>query len=286
MIYELVYECRQKISVSRVLKELDLSTSGYYDWIDREPSQQEIRKIGILELILKIYEDNFMIYGAPKIAAILRKNDVIISTKTVSNYMSELGIKACYLKKWIKTTVNSNFSETLKDILKRHFNPKEPDCIWVSDITYIHTSEGFVYLTSIMDLFNREIVSWDISDTLSADSVVKCINQAKQKRKSNKLLVIHSDRGIQYTCQQYLEATKGFTLSYSKKGTPWDNACIESFHALIKREWLNRYKIKDINHARTICFEYIETFYNTVRIHSTCNYESPINYKEQQLRYN
>ena len=209
-----------------------------------------------------------------------------IADKTVGNYMRELGIKAQYVKPYTVTTIEPDLSSRLRNILKEKFNPEEPDAVWCSDITYIWTYEGFVYLTSIMDLYSRKIISWVLSDTLEAKYVVKAVEKAKRRRGVEKPLILHTDRGIQYVCREYVEATIGMKRSYSKKAYPWDNACIESFHALIKREWLNRFKIKNYDHAYKLVFEYIETFYNTVRIHSHCGYLSPNEYEnayEQKL---
>ena len=155
---------------------------------------------------------------------------------------------------------------------------------WCSDITYIWTFEGFVYLTSIMDLYSRKIVSWVLSETLEASHVVKCIEKAKQSRHIENPLIFHCDRGCQYVSEAFHKATAGMIHSYSKKAYPWDNACIESFHALLKREWINRFKIFNYTHAYKLIFEYIETFYNTVRIHSHCGYLSPNEYEEQYLK--
>lgn len=236
-----------------------------------------------MEQIREIHQESNDIYGAPKITSILQEQGEKISEKTVGNYMREMGIKAWYIKPYIQTTIQSNFSEELKNILNEKFNPEEPNSIWCSDITYVWTYSGFVYLTSIMDLFSRKIIAWVLSDTLEAKHVVDAIEKAKKKRNVNKPKVMHADRGIQYTCNAYQEATEGWTRSYSKKAYPWDNACIESFHALIKREWINRFKIVDYNHAYKLIFEYIETFYNTVRIHSHCGYKSPASYENEYL---
>ena len=196
--------------------------------------------------------------------------------------MREMGIKACYIKPWTKTTISKDFSTNLKNILKRDFNPKGPDAAWCTDITYIWTyTEGFVYLTSIMDLYSRKIIAWVLTKDMTAQSVLEVIKTAKQRRNIQKPLVIHSDRGIQFTSEEYRELTEKMKRSYSKKGTPWDNACIESFHALIKREWLNRYKIWDYQQAKRLIFEYIETFYNTIRIHGHCDYLSPDEYEKE-----
>ena len=184
--------------------------------------------------------------------------------------------------KYVVKTVLGNYQPYDKRtiILDENFNPSEPDAVWCSDITYIWTYEGFVYLTSIMDLYSRKIISWVLSDTLEAKWVIEAVNKAKASRNVDKPLILHTDRGIQYVCNDYIKATEGLQRSYSKKAYPWDNACIESFHALIKREWLNRFKILDYDHAYKLVFQYIETFYNTVRIHSHCEYLSPNEYEE------
>ncbi len=265
---ELKEQGKRRLNVSGVLKKLGVSRSGYSNWKKRLPSNRELRKNTLKERILEIYHDSHQNYGAPKIAECLRKEGEVITEKTVGNYMRELGIKAQYVKPYTVTTVNSDFSSELQNILDEQFNPSEPDAVWCSDITYIWTFAGFVYLTSIMDLYSRKIIAWVLSDTLEAKWVIAAVDKAKERRNVKKPLIMHSDRGIQYVCNDYITATNGMNRSYSKKVYPWDNACIESFHSLIKREWLNRFKIFDYNHAYKLIFEYIETFYNTVRIHS------------------
>ena len=136
-------------------------------------------------------------------------------------------------------------------------------------------NDGFVYLNCVMDLFARKIIAWTLSDTMEVSTVIKTIEKAKAIRNTDLPLIIHTDRGSQYVSQVWREATKNMQRSYSHKGYPYDNACIESFHSLIKREWLNRFNIKNYRHAYNLIFEYIETFYNTVRIHSHCDYMSP-----------
>lgn len=197
--------------------------------------------------------------------------------------MRQMGIKAHWVKPYIQTTIDSDFSQKLKNILNEEFNPAHPDAVWCSDITYIWTFEGFVYLTSVMDLYSRKIISWVLSETLEASHVVECVEKAKRVRNVEKPLIFHCDRGCQYVSEAFQKATKGMIHSYSKKAYPWDNACIESFHALLKREWINRFKIFNYAYAHKLIFEYIETFYNTVRIHSHCGYLSPNEYEEQYL---
>ena len=199
--------------------------------------------------------------------------------------MKENNIKAKYIKPYIQTTVSHDFSDKLKNLLNRHYNPIRPNVAWCTDITYIWTyDDGFVYLTSVMDLYSRSIISWILTKTMDADEVLKCIEKAKQSRHIENPLIFHCDRGCQYVSEAFHKATAGMIHSYSKKAYPWDNACIESFHALLKREWINRFKIFNYTHAYKLIFEYIETFYNTVRIHSHCGYLSPNEYEEQYLK--
>lgn len=278
---ELKEQGKRRLNVSGVLRKLGVSRSGYNNWKNRLPSKRELRKNTIKERILDIYNESHQNYGAPKITECLKKEGEVIAEKTVGNYMREMGIKAQYIKPYTVTTINSDFSDELKNILNEKFNPEEPDAVWCSDITYIWTYEGFVYLTSIMDLYSRKIISWVLSRTLEAKWVTEAVKKAKNIRKVNKPLILHTDRGSQYVSMDYMEITKDIQRSYSKKAYPWDNACIEAFHALIKREWLNRFKIFDYNHAYKLVFQYIETFYNTVRIHSHCGYLSPNEFEEE-----
>jgi putative transposase len=238
------------------------------------------RKQKIKKLILDIYLASKRIYGAPKITKELEKMNIRISQKTVSNYMRQMGIRAHYTRPFTRTTINPDFDSNLKNLLKERFNPEKPNAIWCSDITYIWTESGFVYLTSIMDLYSRKIIAWRLSETLEAKWVIECVQEAKKLRRTAQPLVLHSDRGSQYVSGNYLEALGQIMPSYSCKASPWQNACIESFHALIKREWLYCFRIKDFDHAYRLVFEYIEAFYNTVRSHSHCGYLSPKEYEE------
>ena len=157
--------------------------------------------------------------------------------------MKEEGIKAVWIKKF-KLLRNKVPVRGLKNIVNREFKPERKNKIWVTDITYIWTTRGFVYLSSIMELYSRKIISWEVSDKLGVELVIKTIRRAKSIRKIDRPLIIHSDQGSQYTSKAYREETgeKNIERSYSRKGNPWDNAIIESFHSIIKREWLNRYR--------------------------------------------
>ncbi len=265
----------RRVSVSKMLYFLGVSRSGYRAFLKHKPSESELRKERVKERIQEIYDSSHQNYGAPKITQELQKEGERISERTVGSYMHELGIRAQWVKPWITTTIDSDFSKELHNILDEQFNPDRPNAVWCTDITYIYTHEGFAFLTSVMDLYSRKIIAWALAPTLEAKYVVEAINLAKARRKTDQPLILHSDRGVQFVSQAYREATEKFQLSYSHKGYPYDNACIESFHSLIKREWLNRFRIETHDQAHQLVFEYIEAFYNTVRIHSHCNYMSP-----------
>ena len=213
------------------------------------------RKEAVKVRIQDIYDDSKQNYGAPKIAKELQKNGEVIAERTVGKYMKEMGIKAQWIKPWTVTTKDSDFSNKLHNLLDQRFNPDRPNAVWCSDITYIWTREGFVYLTSIMDLFSRKIIAWTLSKTMEVSSVIDTINKAKARRSTDLPLILHSDRGSQYVSREYKKATEKMQLSYSKKAFPWDNACIESFHSLLKREWINRFKIRDYQQANRLVFE-------------------------------
>lgn len=275
---------KRPVSVSGILHYLGVSKSGYYSWKKHVPSVSEIRRDHIKGKIQDIYDDSHKIYGAPKITAVLNQQGERISERTTGLYMRQMGIRALWVKHWTHTTIHSDFDLRLKNILDEQFNPSAPNEVWVSDITYIWTDNGFVYLTSVMDLFSRRILAWTLSPTLEAKYVVETVKKAIRERSGVKPRVFHNDRGCQYVSQEFLDVTREITNSYSQKGYPWDNACIESFHALIKREWLNRFKISDYDEAYRYVFEYINAFYNTIRIHSHCGYQSPDQYEEVYLK--
>ena len=258
-----------------MLKFLGVSRSGYRSFLNRKLSSTIQRQETIKKNIRLIYDASKQNYDAPKITKELRKSGETIAERTVGKYMHEMGIKAQWIKPFTTTTRGSDFSTELTNILDERFNPERPNAVWCTDITYIWTQNGFVYLNCVMDLFARKIIAWTLSDTMEVSNVVATINKAKAYRNIEQPLIIHSDRGSQYVSNAWREATKTMQRSYSRCAYPYDNACIESFHLLIKREWLNRFSIQNYSHAYRLVFEYIEAFYNTVRIHSHCDYMSP-----------
>ena len=210
-----------------------------------------------------------------------RDNDGDIPVIDSGSYASDEAKKIAHLKRELRDAQDA--LDVLKKaigILNEQFNPERPNAVRCTDITYIWTQDGFVYLNCVMDLYARKIIAWTLADTMEVSTVIETINKAKACRNTDLPLIIHSNRGSWYVSNAWREATEKMQQSYSHSGYPYDNACIESFHSLIKREWLNRFYIINYKHAYRLVFEYIETFYNTVRIHSHCDYMSPNDFEK------
>ena len=194
----------RRVSVSGMLKFLGVSRSGYLAWLHHVPSDTEKRREAVKAKIQDIYDDSKQNYGAPKITVELRKTGEVISERTVGTYMRQMGIRAQWSKPWTITTKDSDFSTELQNILDEQFNPDRPNAVWCSDITYIWTIDGFVYLTSVMDLFSRKIIAWTLSETLEVSCVIDTINKAKARRNIDQPLIIHSDYAEEKTMPKNL----------------------------------------------------------------------------------
>ena len=212
---------KRRVSVSGMLKFLGVSRSGYRAFLRHKPSASEQRKHAVKKDIQKIYDESKQNYGAPKITAELRKSGEVISQRTVGKYMREMGIRAQWVKPWTTTTRDSDFSNELHNVLNEQFNPDRPNAVWCTDITYIWTVDGFVYLNSIMDLYSRKIIAWSLSETMEVSCVIDTVKKAMQRRNTDQPLILHSDRGSQYVSKAYREVTEKFQLSYSHKGYPY-----------------------------------------------------------------
>ena len=282
MRFEFIAEYREVWPINLMCRVLDVSESGYYDSINRTLSARKQRRMELLDRIIEIHESSSRCYGSPRIHVDLLEQGEIININTVASIMREHGIKAKTSKKWVPTTTDSDHDYVIApNILNRDFTATRPDEKWVSDITYLWTSQGWVYLAAVMDLFSRRIVGWAIADNMQAELVCKAIQMAIESRQPTEPLLYHSDRGIQYVSEDFQEYMKpaNITCSMSRKGNCWDNAPIESFWSTLKRElgsqWLNKSSV------RPAVFEYIEIFYNRQRLHSTLNYVSPAAFEKE-----
>jgi transposase InsO family protein len=259
---------------------LRVSTSGYYKWIKQQsspPSEKEKYRAEIQQKISKSFHESFGTYGSPRVHADLIDWGYTISLKTVARIMHEMGLKATQKEKFVVTTDSDHDLNVYPNILNRQFKVKEPNRVWVTDITYIWTLEGWVYLASVMDLFSRKIVGWSLADHMRKELVIQAMNMAIIQRQPGKELIHHSDRGSQYCSHDYIDILKEkeMNISMSKKGDPYDNACIESFHATIKKDLIYRRRFKTRGEAIKAVNYYISSFYNERRKHSTLGNSSP-----------
>lgn len=262
-------------------KVLRVSKSGYYSWQKRKPSKRAIENQKLMEQIRQVHKKSRYTYGSPRITEELKINYVHVSRRRVARLMQEAGIRSITKKKFVATTDSKHSYPVAPNLLNREFRVEAPGKVWVSDITYIRTLEGWMYLTVIIDLFDRKVIGWSIGSTLKAsDTIAPAWIMALLNRPLINRLIFHSDRGIQYACGELKELIRNPLViqSMSRKGDCWDNAVAESFFKTIKTEWIYRFVYTTKKQAVISVFDYIETWYNTQRRHSALNYLSPVEY--------
>jgi putative transposase len=263
---------------------LKVSRSGYYAWLKRlEASRTKENKI-LSEHIQQIYIDSGQTYGSPRIQAALIAKGFTPCRQRVVRLMQQLNIRACRKRRFKVTTDSQHALPIADNILDRKFTATEPDQAWVADITYIATHQGWLYLAVVVDLFSRKVVGWSMADHMRTDLVLTALESALGKRiPAQSGLVFHSDRGSQYASSDYRSALEcaGITCSMSRKGNCWDNAVAESFFGTLKTEFVHPRIFTTREIAKTAIAEWIETFYNRKRLHSTIGYLSPVNFEEK-----
>lgn len=260
---------------------LQVSRSGYYAYYSRSESNRSKTNRELLEKIKEIHKKSHGIYGAPQITKNLPENQKA-SKGCVARLMKVNGIRSEVSKKYKATTYSNHTLPVADNILNREFMASRPNQKWVSDITYIPTKEGWLYLAGVMDLYGRKLVGWAMANHMRTELVSAALNQAIGRTSAKEGLIIHSDRGTQYASNDYQNLLKryGFVCSMSKKGNCYDNAPMESFWGKLKMEWLNDYNFKTRDEAKKAVFEYIELFYNRRRTHSANGYIPPFILKE------
>lgn len=256
--------------VEKMCIVLQVSRSAYYIWL--KYSQEENSKDELGEQIESMYFEYKQRYGSPRLTVELNAMGLKVSRNTVAKKLKERGLKARSHKRFKIMTTDSNHQEPIApNLLERNFHVDEPGKMWVSDITYLRTLEGFLYLTVIIDLYDRKVVGWALSDGMTTqETVLSAWYMALGNRPPKDELIFHSDRGIQYACLDFRNALKsqGTKQSMSRKGDCWDNAVAESFFKSLKTEAIYGFKIKTKEQMRAEIFEYIEIWYNRKRRHS------------------
>lgn len=265
---------------------LEVSRSGYYRWLKRKPSQRQLDNQRLDAEIREIYDGSKGRYGSPKITQELRDRGRRVGKNRVARRMRKAGLRSKVRRKYRVTTDSKHNFPVAPNLLERDFSAPVPDKVWVSDITYLATKTGWLYLTVIIDLFSRIVVGWALSSSLSHEMVVVALKRAISRRGPKKGLVFHSDRGVQYACNDFRKelSKHEFIQSMSRKGDCWDNAVAESFFGIMKTELVYHQRYEGHQDTLQSIFEYIEVFYNRQRRHSTLEYLCPAEYEKQKLK--
>jgi transposase InsO family protein len=233
--------------------------------------------------IKAVYNESHQIYGSPRIYEVLNQQGIACSENRVARLMRLRGLRAKKTKRFRTTTKRDKAARSAPNLLERDFTADRPNQKWVTDITYIRTAEGWLYLAAVLDLFSRRIVGWAMSDRMTSDLTVSALKMAVQQRQVDPGLLHHSDQGGQYTAEEYQQLLEdwGIKVSMNGAGSWYDNAAMESFFGTLKGEWVYHHAYRTRVQARADIFYYIEAFYNRRRLHSTLGYLSPMAYEQR-----
>jgi len=282
MAYEFIQANKKNIAVKEMAGLLGISRSAYYQWLNRGVSDKRSKADAeLLRLIREIVERHQYRYGSPRVREELRsKYGKHVSLKKVAKMMREHGLNARRRRKHIKTTDSKHSLPVCENVLNQEFRAEKPGQKWVSDITYLRTIIGWIYLTVIIDLFDRKVIGWALSNNLeTVNTTVIALKMAVKNRIPQDGLIFHSDRGVQYCAQAFRDALcatkKNIRQSMSRKGNCWDNACAESFFKTLKCELDTLEGKHSEAEVRQSVFMYIESYYNRIRMHSVLDYVAP-----------
>ena len=272
-------------SVEKMCRTYEVSRSGYYSWIKRPEGNRRIENSGLKQLIKEIFDEFRGLYGAPRIRIELLKKGIKTSRKRVATIMKRAGLRARHKRRFKVTTDSKHNFRVEPNLLNRDFSTGLPNRTWLSDITYVSTGEGWLYLAATMDLYSRKIVGWSMDRTMTRKLTIDALEMAVKRRDPQGGLLHHSDRGTQYASDEFRDilGRYGMTCSMSRKGNCWDNAPMESFFHSLKTELIYRCRLRTREQAKRAIFEYIEIFYNRKRLHSSLGYLSPEEFEIQTL---
>lgn len=283
MRYAWIQQQTPTYPVAVMCKVLAVSTSGYYDWRGREPSRRQQKRQQIAEAAQAAHHDNYGIYGYRKVHKDVVEDDKIdCCRETVRRVLREQGLCSRVKRRFVVTTDSSHARPVAENLLARDFAAAAPNEKWAADITYIGTDEGWLYLAAVMDLYSRRIVGWAMSETIDAALVCDALRMGLQTRQPGTGLVHHSDRGVQYVADSFVNLLDShqITCSMSRKANCWDNAVMESFFGSLKTEWLADKSFATREAAQQDVFKYVEIFYNRKRRHASLGYVSPAAYEK------
>jgi transposase InsO family protein len=267
-------------------EQLGVSRSGYYAWQCREPSKRQQDDAVLVKAIKKSHEESRGTYGSPRVLDDLKERGFEVGRRRVARLMAEEGLTGTPPKPYKRTTDSKHNHDIADNILDREFSVETPDTAWATDITYVRTWEGWMYLAVVVDLFSRRIVGWATAAHMRTGLVLSALDMALGRRLPAPGMLHHSDRGSQYASHDYRDALRknNIVCSMSRKGDCWDNAVVESFFGTLKKELIHRRPWATVKAAREAIVEYIEVFYNSKRKHSTLGYLSPANFEARYER--
>jgi len=286
MTFRLIEAEKAEHSISRLCRVLGVSRVGFYAWRTRPPSVRALRDAELERLIAATFAESRQTYGAPRVHAELQARSVHASRKRVARLMRRQGLEGVSRRgKRRRTTTPDPAAPPAPDLVKRRFDADRPDEVWLADITYLPTYEGWLFLAVVMDVCSRKIVGWAMRDDLKSELVVDALGMAVARRRPKPGLVHHSDRGSQYTSLAFGRTLRdsGLVASMGHRGDAYDNAPVESVISTIKNELVHRSRFTTRDQARLAVFDYIETFYNPRRLHSALGNRSPDDYERSKL---
>ena len=273
-------------TITKMSQVFAVSRSGYYKWANRTPSQRSLYNQKLRVAIREQWILSGRIYGAPRIYEALKRAGWTATLPRVARLMRRMAIASKIRSKWVQTTESGHQYPVEKNLLNRNFAPQQLNCVWVSDITYLPSKGGWLYLTTILDLADRQIIGWTLSRSMKAEHTsIAAFKQARVNRPPGSSLLFHSDRGVQYACAEFtkLLAEHDIIQSMSRKGNCWDNAPAESFFKTLKNELDMPTQYDNYQSAKNAIFSFIEVWYNRKRLHSTLDYQTPAE-AEQTLK--
>jgi transposase InsO family protein len=273
-----IQEHRQAFGIKAMCQVLEVSPSGFYAWCGRPISERQKRRSELARRIKAAHQNSRGVYGSPRVYRVLEAQGQQVCENTVARIMRLEQIRARIKRRFVpRTTDSAHDHRPAPNRLDRCFEADRPNHKWVADITYVATEEGWLYVAAVMDLYSRRIVGWSMADHLKAELVSNALLMALARRSPEAGLLHHSDRGVQYACDDYQEllARHGIACSMSGRGNCYDNAVMESFWATLKTELVYLANYATRQQAQASIFEYIEVFYNRIRLHSSIGYVSP-----------
>ena len=280
----MIEELSKDYPVGPLCQAAQVARSGYYSWLKGQEPAREVANGQLVEQIKTIYEAKRGTYGSPRITHELRRAGQKCNHKRVERLMRQQGLKGRTGKKRKVRTTNSDHDQPVApNLLLERAAPQKTDEVWVADITYVPTAQGWLFLAAVMDLYSRQILGWSIWESLEAGGAIQALNRALARRRYPRGVIHHSDRGIQYACREYRQQLErcGLVASMSRKANCYDNAAMEAFWSTLKREALEESADWSKDRVRRVIFEYIESIYNRSRLHSSLEYQSPVDFEHQ-----